>query len=239
MAPSPGCAPCHSLPDGVAGSRHASDIILTRQPIKRLPNSCQMGQPAFPAASGPSMSSAPRPPSAATGPVCPKSALTIASPCPSRPFPVPPQRGSVDSGLKGKPKLAAYTFSLGLRDRENWGLTVVPLADRTGHDVIWHHFGEHQKVMEERLSLQRQAQGKKRQEWASQCILRFSDALVVSPEWWDNIGAKRRDAIVKMVSAETGIAIGTREWVSSRVNRANIPILDLRNPKQLNLFRDN
>ena len=98
LAPSPGCAPCHSLPDGVVGSRHASDIILTRQPIKRLPNSCQMGQRAFPAASGPSMSSAPRPPTAATGPVCPKSAPTIASPCPSRPFPVPPQRGSVDSG---------------------------------------------------------------------------------------------------------------------------------------------
>ena len=97
-APWPGCAPCHSLPDGVVGSRHASDIILTRQPIKRLPNPCQMGQRAFPAASGPSMSSAPRPPSAATGPVCPKSAPTIASPCPSRLFPVPPQRGSVDSG---------------------------------------------------------------------------------------------------------------------------------------------
>ena len=98
LAPSPGCAPCYSLPDGVVGSRHASDIILTRQPIKRLPNSCQMGQRAFPAASGPSMSSGPRPPPTATGPVCPKSAPTIASPCPSRPFPVPPQRGSVDSG---------------------------------------------------------------------------------------------------------------------------------------------
>ena len=100
LASSPGCAPCHSLPDGVVGSRHASDIILTRQPIKRLPNSCQMGQRAFPAASGPSMSSSPRPPTAATGPVCPKSVPTIASPCPSPPFPVPPQRGSVDSGLR-------------------------------------------------------------------------------------------------------------------------------------------
>ena len=95
----PGCAPARSLPDCVVGSRHASDIILTRQPIKRLPNSCQMGQRAFPAASGPSMSSAPRPPPAATGPACPKSAPTIASPCPSRLFPVPPQRGSVDAGL--------------------------------------------------------------------------------------------------------------------------------------------
>ena len=65
--------------------------------------------------------------------------------------------------LKGKPKLAASTFSLGLRDHENYGLTVVPLADDTDHDVIWHHFGEHQKVMERRILLQRKAQGKKRE----------------------------------------------------------------------------
>ena len=141
--------------------------------------------------------------------------------------------------LKGNPKLAASTFSLGQRDRENGGVTIIPLADRTGHDVIWHHFGECEKVMEERISLQRQAQGKRREELVSQCILRFADALVVSPEWWDNIGDKRRDAIAKMVSAETGIAIGKREWVSARVNRANSPILDLPNPRQLNLFRDN
>ena len=140
--------------------------------------------------------------------------------------------------LKGQPKLAASTFSLGLREHENWGLTVVPLADHTGHDVIWHHFGEHQKVMEERVSRQRQAQGKRREEMVSQCILRSADALVVSPEWWCGIGDKRRDAIVEMISAETGIAIGTPEWVSSRVNRANTPILDLPNPRQLNLFRD-
>ena len=140
--------------------------------------------------------------------------------------------------LKGQPKLAASTFSLGLRAHENWGLTVVPLADHTGHDVIWHHFGEHQKVMEERVSRQRQAQGKRREEMVSQCILRSADALVVSPEWWCGIGDKRRDAIVEMISAETGIAIGTPEWVSSRVNRANTPILDLPNPRQLNLFRD-
>ena len=140
--------------------------------------------------------------------------------------------------LKGKPKLAACTFSLGLRDHENWGLTVVPLTGRTGHDVIWHHFGEHRKVMEECISRQQQAQGKRREELVSQCILRFADALVVSPEWWESIGDKRRDAIVEMVSAETGIAIGTREWVSSWVSRANTPILDLSNPRQLNLFRD-
>ena len=102
----------HALPDGVVGSRHASDIILTRHPIKRLPNSCQMGQRAFPAASGPSMSSAPRPPPAATGPVCPKSAPTIASPCPSRPFPVSPQRGSVNSGSGPSPRgqVAVHEF---------------------------------------------------------------------------------------------------------------------------------
>ena len=140
--------------------------------------------------------------------------------------------------LKGKPKLAASTFSLGLRDHENWGLTVVPLADGTGHDVIWHHFGEHQKVMEGRILLQRKAQGKKREQMVSQCILRFADALVVNPEWWDRIGDKRRAAIVEMISAETGIAIGTPELVSSRLNRANTPILDLPNPRQLNLFRD-
>ena len=140
--------------------------------------------------------------------------------------------------LKGKPKLAASTFSLGLRDHENWGLTVVPLADGTGHDVIWHHFGEHQKIMEKRISLQGLAQGKKREELVSQCILRFSDALVVSPEWWDGIGDRRRAAIVEMISAETGIAIGTPEWVLSRLNRANTPILDLPKPRQINLFRD-
>ena len=141
--------------------------------------------------------------------------------------------------LKGEPKLAACTFSLGLRDHENWGLTVIPLADRTGHDVIWHHFGEHRKVWEERISLQKQAQGRKCQELVSQCILRFADALVVSPEWWGSIGDKRRSAIVEMVSAETGIAIGTPEHVSWCLNRANTPILDLPNPRQLNLFRDN
>ena len=140
--------------------------------------------------------------------------------------------------LKGKPKLAASTFSLGLRDHENWGLNVVPLADGTGHDVIWHHFGEHQEVMERRISSQRKAQGKKREEMVSQCILRFADALVVNPEWWDGIGDKRRAAIVEMISAETGVAIGTPEWVLSRVTRANTPILDLPNPRQLNLFRD-
>ena len=140
--------------------------------------------------------------------------------------------------LNGKPKLAASTFSLGIQGHENWGLSVVPLTDHNGHDVIWHHFGEHQKVMEERISLQRQAQGKKREEMVSQCILRFADALVVSPEWWDRIGDKRRSAIVEMISAETGIAIGTPEWVSSRVNRANAPILDLPNSRQLNIFRD-
>ena len=141
--------------------------------------------------------------------------------------------------LKGKPKLASCTFSLGLRGLENCGLTVIPLADRTGHDVIWHHFDEHRKVMKERISLQKQAQGRKRQELVSQCILRFADALVASPEWWDSIGNKRRSAIVEMVSAETGIAIGTPEQVSWWLNRANTPILDLPNPRQLNLFRDN
>ena len=140
--------------------------------------------------------------------------------------------------LKGKPKLAASTFSLGLRDHENWGLTMIPLADGTGHDVIWHHFGEHQKIMEERISLLGLAQGKKREELVSQCILRFADALVLNPEWWDGIGDRRRAAIVEVISAETGIAIGTPEWVSSRLNRANTPILDLPNPRQINLFRD-
>ena len=139
--------------------------------------------------------------------------------------------------LKGKPKLAASTFSLGLRDHENWGLNVVPLADGTGHDVIWHYFGGQRGVMEQRISLQRKAQGKKREEMVSQCILRFADALVVNPEWWDGIGDNRRTAIVEMISAETGVAIGTPEWVSSRLNRANTPILDLPNPRQLNLFR--
>ena len=73
----------------------------------------------------------------------------------------------------------------------------------------------------------------------SQCILRFADALVVNPQWWDGIGDKRRAAILEMISAETGVAIGTPEWVSSRLNRANTPILDLPNPRRLNLFRDN
>ena len=140
--------------------------------------------------------------------------------------------------LRGEPKLAACTFSLGIRGRENWGLTVVPLSDGTGHDVIWHHFGEHSKITEKRISLQRKAQGRKREELVSQCILRLADALVVSPEWWDSIGDKRRDAILEMVSGETGIATGTPEQVSWWVNRANTPILDLPNPRQLNLFRD-
>ena len=140
--------------------------------------------------------------------------------------------------LKGKPKLAASTFSLGLRDHENWGLTIVPLTDLTGNDVIWHQFGEHRKVMEERISLQKQAQGRRREELVSQCILRFAVGVVVSPEWWIKIGNKRRRAIVEMVSAENGIATGTPESVSWRLNRANTPILDLPNPRQLNLFRD-
>ena len=140
--------------------------------------------------------------------------------------------------LRGKPKLAACAFSLGIRGRENWGLTVVPLSDGTGHDVIWHHFGEHPKVMEKRISLQRKAQGRKREELVSQCVLRLADALVASPEWWDSIGTKRRDAILEMVSGETGIATGTPEQVSLWANRANSPILDLPNPRQLNLFRD-
>ena len=72
----------------------------------------------------------------------------------------------------------------------------------------------------------------------SQCILRFAYALVVNPEWWDRIGDKRRAAIVDMISAETGAAIGTPEWVSSRLNRTNTPTLDLPNSRQLNLFRD-
>ena len=71
---------------------------LTRHPIERLPNSCQMGQRVLPAASDPSMSTATPPSQAATGPACSNSARTIASPCPSCPIPVPPQRGSVDSG---------------------------------------------------------------------------------------------------------------------------------------------
>ena len=141
--------------------------------------------------------------------------------------------------LKGRPKLTACTFSLGLRGHENWGLSVVPLSNGAGHDVIWHHFGEHPKVMEKRISLQKQAQGRKREELVSQCILRLADALVVSPEWWDRIGDKRREAIVKMISVETGIATGTPEHVSRWVNRANTPILDLPNARQLNLFRDN
>ena len=140
--------------------------------------------------------------------------------------------------LKGKPKLASCTFSLGLRDHENWGLTVIPLADRKGHDVIWHHFAEHQKVTEKRIACQKHAQGRKRQELVSQCILRLADALVVNPEWWQAIGEKRRKAIVEFVSAETGVAIGTHEQVSFRLNRAEAPILNLRNPRQLNLFRD-
>ena len=140
--------------------------------------------------------------------------------------------------LKGKPKLAASTFSLGLLGHENWGLTVVPLTNGNGHDVIWHHLGGHQKIMEECISLQKQAQGKKLQELASQCILRFAGAIVVSPEWWDSIGEKRRDAIAKTVSAETGTAIGTPALVSSSLNRAATPILDLPNPRQINLFRD-
>ena len=140
--------------------------------------------------------------------------------------------------LKGKPKLAASTFSLGLLGHENWGLTVVPQTNGDGHDVIWHHLGGNQKIMEECISLQQKAQGKKRQELASQCILRFSSAIVVSPEWWDSIGEKRRDAIVKMVSAETGTAIGTPEWVAAWLNRADTPIIDLPNPRQINLFRD-
>ena len=140
--------------------------------------------------------------------------------------------------LKGKPKLSACTFSLGLRGHENLGLTVIPLADRTGHDVIWHHFGEHQKAIEKRIACQKHAQGRKRQELVSQCILQFADALVVNPEWWQAIGEKRRQAIVEFVSAETGVAIGTHEEVSFRLNRAEVPIVNLRNPRQLNLFRD-
>ena len=140
--------------------------------------------------------------------------------------------------LKGKPKLAASAFSLGLRDHENWGLTVVPLTDLTGHDVIWHHFGEHQKVMEKRISRQKKAQGRKREELVSQCILRFVVAVVLSPEWWTKMGHNRRNAIVETVSAENGIAFGTPESVSWWLDRANTPILDLPNPRQLNLFRD-
>ena len=109
---------------------------------------------------------------------------------------IPPPERPAETG-------SFYVFPGATSARE---LTVVPLADHTGHDVIWHHFGEHQKVMEERVSRQRQAQGKRREEMVSQCILRSADALVVSPEWWCGIGDKRRDAIVEMISAETGIA---------------------------------
>ena len=140
--------------------------------------------------------------------------------------------------LRGKPKLAASMFSLGRRSVENYGLSVIPRTDGRGQDVIWHHFGEHQKVMEKRMACQRRAQGRKREELVSQCILRLADALVVSPEWWTNIGSKRRDAILDMISAETGIATGPPEWVSLWLNRASMPILDLPNPRQLNLFRD-
>ena len=104
--------------------------------------------------------------------------------------------------------------------------------------MIWHHFAEHQKVTEKRIACQKHAQGRKRQELVSQCILRLADALVVNPEWWQAIGEKRRKAIVEFVSAETGVAIGTHEQVSFRLNRAEAPILNLRNPRQLNLFRD-
>ena len=140
--------------------------------------------------------------------------------------------------LKGKPKLAAATFSLGLRNLENWGLTVVPLLNGGGHNVIWHHFGEHQEITEGRISLQRKAQGRKREEVVSQCILRQADSLVFSPEWWEKIGEKRRKAIMEMVSAETGIATGPFEYVSWWRERADTPVLDLPNPRQLNLFRD-
>ena len=146
-------------------------------------------------------------------------------------------RNSYSDSPERKPKLAASTFSLGLRGHENWGLNVVPRADGTGHDVIWHYFGGQRGVMEQRIALRRRAQGKKQEEMVSQCILRFADALVVNPDWWDGIGDKRRTAILEMISAETGVAIGTPEWVSSRLNRANTPILDLPNPRQLNLFR--
>ena len=97
VAPWLGCEPCHSLPDG-AHRQLRHHPTLTRHPIEGLPNSCRMGQPALPAASGPSMSTATPPSLAATGPTCPKSARKIASPRPSRPIPVPPRRGSVDSG---------------------------------------------------------------------------------------------------------------------------------------------
>ena len=89
---------------------------------------CQMGQRAFPAASGPSMSSAPRPPPAATGPVCPKSAPTIASPCPSRPFPVPPQRGSVDSGSGSETPYSSVSTSPKLTCRQSAGIGVLLLV---------------------------------------------------------------------------------------------------------------
>lgn len=148
--------------------------------------------------------------------------------------------------LSGEPAVAASAFSDGIRTRMNprfglienlvnWGLTIVPWND--GHRVILHHFVEEEDIIEPMSQHLSGFQGKKLQREISYQMLKSFENIVIGPRRWDQLGDRRRQAIIDVFTNELpDIGFGSIDTVMKWERDRGRPKTPIPNPNQINLF---
>ncbi len=151
--------------------------------------------------------------------------------------------------IPGEPVVACSSFSDGIRTIinpvsrvvqkiVNWGMTILPITD--GHKVIVHHFIEEENIIEPMGRLLSRLQGDKLHREIPHQMLKYFENIAISPMRWDQIGGKRRRAIMDFFIDEMpNVGIGSVDRLDKWERDKFVPDRPIPNPNQINLFNPN